>query len=170
MFTGRRGKIEIPIAAMINLGVCDEDGTGVVQNCAVAAQCYKTCAESGGSDMAWQRYGRLLRKGLGVAKDPVTALRCFEKAAEGGNALAMRYIGEMYQNGEGVAQNDAMAVRRYEQAMQHRDGASALALALMIKNGRGVPRDLRKAEELLRWAIQQGCESARYELANLPRV
>jgi TPR repeat protein len=62
--------------------------------------------------------GFAYERGKGVARDPVEAVRWYQKAAEAGNVYAMNNLGLAYRNGVGVAKNEEEAERWLAKARQ----------------------------------------------------
>ncbi len=71
------------------------------QSYAEAARCYRTAAEQGHLDAACN-LGCLLTLGLGVAKDPIEAVRLSEHAAVHGHAVGLFNLSHHYQVGMAV--------------------------------------------------------------------
>lgn len=69
------------VAAQFYLGLLYQEGRGVPQDYATAADWYRRAAEAGSIE-AQYNLGNLYEKGLGVPRDPGQALRWFRRAAE----------------------------------------------------------------------------------------
>ena len=59
-----------------NVGYCYEEGVGVEQDYAKAAECYELATKSN-SGMAWYDLGWMYEDGLGVEQDLGKALECY---------------------------------------------------------------------------------------------
>lgn len=86
------------------------------------------------------------------------ALEYFQKAAELGVSHAMNYLGLIYDSGEIVTQNHKIAVDWFYKAIQA-DPKNALAaynLGTMYYNGTGVKKDMAKAYQFCKAAVDLG--------------
>jgi TPR repeat protein len=77
--------------AQFNLGVLYDEGAGVEQNLATAAEWYRKAAEQGFID-AQTNLGILYYHGLGVDRDHEAAAHWFRLAADQGDAEAGNYL------------------------------------------------------------------------------
>ena len=104
-----------PAAAQNNLGYMYEDGLGVPQDYAEAANWFRLSAERG---LAAAQYnlGIMYENGQGIPQDYAEAVKWWRLAAEQGHALAQYNLGTMYDAGRGVPQNYVQAHMWYSLA------------------------------------------------------
>jgi TPR repeat protein len=127
--------------AQTTLGHLYDNGLGVPQDYAKAAQWYEKAAVQG--DMKAQYHlGALYENGRGVPQDHAKARLWREKAAEQGYALAQYNLGTMYKDGQGVPQNYAKARQWYEKAAAQGDAGAQFQLGVLYFGAKGVPRDI----------------------------
>jgi TPR repeat protein len=107
------------------------------------------------------------RKGIGVAKNPVEAVRWYKAAANLGHPQAQGTLGVMYINGESVDSNYEEAARWFLMAAKQNDVQAQYFLGNMYIRGDGVPQDKRRAYFWLRIAQAQGADQALPTLAQL---
>jgi len=82
------------VEAQYNLGVLYDEGAGVEQDFAVAADWYRKAAEQGFID-AQTNLGIMYYFGQGVARDYQEAAKWFRLAADQGDAEASGYLGKI---------------------------------------------------------------------------
>jgi TPR repeat protein len=99
--------------AQNNLGVMYEQGQGVVQNYAEAANWYRKAAEQGWA-FAQYNLGCLYANGNGVEQNPVEAAKLHRQAAEQGYAPAQFMVGYLYT----MLKNNAEAEKWYRKAAE----------------------------------------------------
>lgn len=120
----------------------------------------------------------LTAKGLGVRKDFSRALELLREAAKYdafdkfnrpvvGVMEAEHSIGLGYEEGTFTEKNLQMAKHWYEKAILHGNGLSANNLGLMYLNGDGVPKDFKRAEELLLFAMSHDDPNAMDNIVKL---
>lgn len=105
---------------------------------------------------AMRNTAHLLRKGLGVEKDPGRALDLYTEAARKGLVLAMANVAEMHMTGEGTLKDPEEAARWYALAANGGLSIAMVRLAEMFEQGVGVPKDPAKARELYAQAEKNG--------------
>ncbi|TNE56996.1 MAG: hypothetical protein EP340_10300 [Alphaproteobacteria bacterium] len=111
-------------------------------------------AENG--DLAAQRnVAHLLRKGLGVERDPARAFDFYKASAEAGLASAQVNLAALYESGMGTQQSDKNAVYYYARAAKAGHANAQYRLALMAMEGRGMDTDPQLAHALLAAAAAQ---------------
>ena len=89
---------------LLKQGIAYENGDGVEQDFAHAAELYKQAADLGNAEAMFQ-IGFLYEKGNGVEQSYSKAKEWYEKAAEHDHATAMLRIGYLYEDGNGVEQS-----------------------------------------------------------------
>jgi TPR repeat protein len=92
-------------------------------------------AAEGGHALAQFEIGRCFLFGKGVAKDAVTAAKCFAKAAVQGHAGAQVSLGELYQLGTGVVQDFSAAAVCFAKAAAQGDADGQTNLGVLFENG-----------------------------------
>ena len=100
----------------------------------------------GGHALAQYNLGIMYRKGLGVEKDQLKALKWYQSAADNGLAKAQYGLGLFYEKGRGgLPKNVTAAVNLYMQSAEGGNAYAQLALAKHLENGKGAERDLVEA-------------------------
>lgn len=96
-----------------------------------------------------------------IAERYTEALECYLKAAELGSTKVDFKIGHIYYNGLGVETNYSEAAKWYQKELNSsRPSVSACEnLAIMYRYGKGVEKDIAKANELYKKAIERAKES-----------
>jgi TPR repeat protein len=152
--------------AQYDLGICYENGHGVVQDPAEAVRWYHLAADQGYA-RAQYNLGVCYRTGTGVVQDGAEAVRWYRLAADQGFAAAEYNLGVCYANGTGVAQNSAEAVRWYRLAANRGDAGAQFNLGVAYHSGGGVPQDSAEAARWIRLAADQGYAPALAAVAQL---
>ncbi|MCI8799842.1 MAG: sel1 repeat family protein [Lachnospiraceae bacterium] len=109
---------------------------------------FKEAAE-GGNPGSWTDVGRCYYEGIGVEKDEIYAVKCFEKDIPGGNVRAYNLLGKAYFYGKGVPQD---YVKAYELMSFAHDGGSnwgVFYLAKLSFYGWGTRQDYSQALRFL---------------------
>lgn len=127
--------------AQYALGIFYQQGKGVRQDYAEAANWYRKAAEQGDAK-AQRNLGFLYEKGLGVGPDSGEGASWYRKAADQGDDVALYNLGGMYFGGRGVPQDSAEAAKWYREAADQGNALAPYNLGVMYVNGEGVPRDL----------------------------
>jgi TPR repeat protein len=109
----------------------------------------------------------LYESGTGVVKNPGTALKYWEKAAERGSAIAQQNLARRYRSGDGVPKDPAKAVEYYQKAADQENGAAMAGLAWMYRLGEGVVKDPQKALGLSQRAAAVGYSITQADLVKL---
>lgn len=142
-------------AAQLAIAERFENGDGVVQNYARAAQWYDRAAETGNREAA-NRLGRLYHAGLGVSRDLPRAIALLERAAESGKAdhlYDLALVIEAAQTDEAALTRAATLYRRAAEA-GHLD--AAVSLGVLLQNGKGVAQNFAEAAALYQGAADTG--------------
>lgn len=134
------------LAALLCGGVaCAQplDGTDVARLERIAAQ-----DASAAYDL-----GRMVRNGIGTARDSVRARRLIASAAQRRHAAAMFTLSAMLAAGEGGAPDVAAARHWLEEAAQMEHPEALQQLAMHVQEGTlGFVRDQQRADQLMREA------------------
>lgn len=122
-------------------------------------------------DLAAQRnVAHLLRRGLGVPKNPKRAFRLYRRAAESGLSSAQVNLAFLYRTGEGTKRNQREAVYWFLRAARAGQSEAQFQLGRMLETGNGLKRNLTKAVIYYLAAASQGHLEARYRLGALRAV
>lgn len=97
------------------LGLCYDNGQGVVQDYTQAVYWYRKSAEQGNAN-AQCNLGNCYYMGDGVAQDYTQAVYWYRKSAEQGYAVAQNNLGYCYKYGQGVSKDMVEAGRWYKLA------------------------------------------------------
>jgi hypothetical protein len=154
IFLAREGHAE----AQYNLGRVCQNGIGVKQNTAEAADWYRLAAKQGHSE-AQNRLGMLL---VADQRDYVGAAQWFVMAARLGNADAQYNLGTIYYTGLGT--NYEFAVSCFQQAAQQGQVQAQRDLGKMYARGQGIKQDYVEAYKWLKLAQLQKDKDAENEL------
>lgn len=120
-----------------------------------------------GDAAAQRNLGHLYRRGLGVARDALTAARWYRLAANQGLARAQANLAMMYLAGDGVDQDDQEAVYWLRRAAVQGHAGAQYHLGRMYQAGRGVGRDPARAMGWFYQAARAGHAQARERLGAL---
>ncbi|ESQ75778.1 hypothetical protein ABAC402_07370 [Asticcacaulis sp. AC402] len=121
----------------------------------------------GGHVRAQYLLGALYGVGMGMPRDPATAIVWYQKAAEQGHPVAQYMLGLAYQKGEDLAKDDAAAIRWLRPAADANIGKAQYLLGILHLGGKGVPPDDVAGRALLQAAADQGESDAQYFLSTL---
>jgi TPR repeat protein len=153
--------------AQFELGRTYEEGQGVPQDDALAAEWFRKAAEHGNAQ-AQNSLGVLYAQGRGVRHDKEEAVRWYKKAAKQGLPEATYNVAIAYYNGEGVAgdmvaayvwmmvaldKGDAQAgeaLQHIGEQLHNRLDHSRFELAELYEKGEEVPQNLTSAAALYR--------------------
>ena len=105
--------------------------------------------------------GLLYMKGLGVKRNPKTAMQWFKKSAYYGNADAAYNLGVIYQTGDGIFPSDKDAVYWWQQAVEVGHVESMYNLGVMYAYGYGIKQDVNQAISLWEKAARKGQPESR---------
>jgi len=171
--------------AQVALGRAYQDGNGVAQNDALAANWYRKAADQG-NPIAENNVGIMYRSGSGVEKSKEEAVVWYRKAARQKYPKAMFNIGTAFYNGDGVEIDDTAAFAWFLLAQEAGDKAAdeavqrmskelvpdqrvegQLKLAEMYKKGEDLNRDDGEAAKWYRVAAENGSNQAAIELASI---
>jgi TPR repeat protein len=131
-------------------------------------QAYKLWKSIGDEDVAAMRnLGIMLRKGLGVKKDPAGAEKMFERAADAGLATAEADLADMLLKGEAAPPNPKRALPLLKSAAAANHPIAQFELAQMYETGGLVPQNIDLARRLYAAAASHGMTEAANRLAAL---
>jgi len=112
--------------------------------------------------------GLIHARGIGVAANPQTARRWFEKAGEAGHPKAQYELSRIYWQGDGVAADKAIAAQWAKSAAENGIPEAAYLYGAMLVNGDGVARDRRLGRTWIEKAADAGVDKAIDALKKLP--
>lgn len=140
------------------LGRCFENGLGVEQDMAVAAQWFQMAAEQNYSE-AQVLLAYCYEIGAGVPKNPQQVMNLMTRAGEAGNAEAQFNLALNYSQGlYGAPKNEQESFRWAELAAKQGYAQAERFLGACYEYGFGTPADAALAEEWYKKAAAQGLE------------
>jgi len=116
---------------------------------------------------AMRNVALMLRKGLGVPKDPRKAEGILRTAAATGMSNAQVDLAEMYLNGETGPPRPRRALPLLKRAADGGHPLGQYLLGQMYEDGNGVPKDINRAAELYISSARGGLQEAKERLASL---
>lgn len=142
--------------AQVILGRCYENGLGVKQDMAVAAQWFQMAAEQNDSE-AQVLLAYCYEIGKGVPKDPQQVMNLMTRAAEAGNAEAQFNLALNYSQGiNGAPKNEAESFRWASLAANQGYAQAERFLGACYEYGFGVNGDAQLARQWYAKAAAQG--------------
>lgn len=142
--------------AQVMLGRCYENGLGVTQNMAVAAQWFQLAAEQNDPE-AQVLLAYCYEVGAGVPKDPQQVMNLMTRAAMSGNAEAQFNLAINYSQGiYGAPKNETESFRWASLAAQQGYAQAERFLGACYEYGFGVNADQALANEWYAKAEAQG--------------
>jgi TPR repeat protein len=159
------------IEALMNLGVCYEQGQGVAQNASRAVKLFTQVAKQG-HPVAQFNLARCYFKGEGIAQDKSKAVKWCRKAAEQGFTEAQFVLGgQLLIRDETVPDNVAEAnvaegVMWLRKAAEQGHAGAQNTLGKCYDHGVCVPEDRSEAAKWLKKAAEQGLAAAQEYLNN----
>ena len=145
------------------LGDCYYHGEGVTQDYAKAVDWYRKAAEKGNRN-AYSNLGICYYKGYGVTKDLDKSVEWFNKAQQKGKDCSY-WLGCCYED----LNNYAKAIEWYANGSDEGDSYCSSRLGNIYQYGRGVQKNVAKAKEYYKKAIDQGSTDAKEYLAELEK-
>lgn len=134
--------------AYYNLGICFQEGTGVLKDHGQAFHWFDKAALLGDGNAQFN-LGLYYQKGIGVEADVKKAVSWIQKAADQGHPQALNRMGDMCQYGDGVVVNPHKAIQYYQKGVEKKLPLSYLNLAICYMSGIGCDVDYSKAHQLL---------------------
>ncbi|WP_407523368.1 tetratricopeptide repeat protein [Methylobacterium oryzisoli] len=163
--TKRLERAKTDAAAMTLLGELYNQGLGVRQDPAKAAEWYRLAANLGDPHAA-AILGMMAIEGRGMAKDPAAGRAWLEKAAAKGEAGAS-YNLALILLATGVPDDLKRATGLLRRAADQELAAAQHALGILYLKGRGVPKDPAQAAQLFRRAADNGDVAGEVEFSIL---
>jgi TPR repeat protein len=117
-----------------------------------------------GDAKAQDNLGDCYRKGDGVKKSPVEAVKWYRKSADQGDANAQFNLGNCYDFGSGVEKDLVEAVKWYRKSADQGDAESQYNLGVCYYKGDGVEKDPVEAVKWYRKSAEQGDVLAQFNL------
>ncbi len=128
-----------------------------------AVRWWRVAAQQGHADAAhW--FGRCLRFGTGVRKDPASAVHWLRIAAERGVPVAQAWLAEILDEGELVRRDRRRATKWLRAAASAGNVDAQLKLGVRLHEGCGVRRDDR---ECARWYRRAATSGEKHATSNL---
>jgi TPR repeat protein len=146
-------------AALNQLGELAMEGGDAV----AAAGFFRQGAERG-DPKAQCNLGRCFTEGVGLARDPLQAVRWFVAAAEQDFAEAQYRLGMMFLDAKSGTQDFKQAQRWFQQAATRGDAKAQYEAAEGFRTGRGTKADFGRAIAFYRMAADQGHVKAQFGL------
>ena len=150
--------VHFPIAfviATLGVAIMLQNGMGVPQDYAEAAQWYRRAADSNYPE-AMNNLGVLYQDGHGVPQSLAEALRYYRLAADEYYPPAINNLAGMYQKGLGVPPDIVEAVRLYRRAADAGNTFAQNNLGAMYATGQGVPQDYLEAHKWFSLSLALG--------------
>lgn len=138
------------IRALTTLGAFYENGSGVEQDLAQAAQYYQRAADAGAADAA-VNLARMLVEGKGVEPDVTKAVALLKAASDAGSRQAAYNLGVLALNNLGVPVDDAQGYFALASDRGYADGH--FRAAALYETDRFGKRDPERAAEYLLRAV-----------------
>jgi len=152
-------------AAMVELGLLLENGTGVAKDQDQARKLFERAAAAGNPRGATSLAA--LSTSGGIPSDPVEARAMLEKAAAANSAEAQFQLGVMYAEGAGGPKDDVAARALFEKAAAQGHAQALDWAGNFAENGRGGPKDRDAAKAYYQQAAALGNEDAKVALERL---
>jgi uncharacterized protein len=147
-------------AAMVELGVRFQTGSGVAKDEVQARKLFERAANAGNP----RGITNLSALGGGVSSDPVRTRALLSKAAEANSAEAEYQLGLMMADGIGGPQDDVAARALFEKAAAQDHAGALERMGAFAFSGRGGPQDRSAAKAYFEKAVALGNEVAKAEL------
>ena len=144
--------------AMHALAKAHEEGRGLDKSRSQAIHWYRKAAERG-DVTAMRELARLLLTS-GDKGQARLAVKWLENAAEEGDVAAMRSLARTLMSGITTEPHPAGAAQWYRAAARAGDGEAHYQLGMMYLNGLGLEKDLPRARQFLKKALQQDVKQA----------
>ena len=152
-------------AAMVELGLLLQNGTGVAQNPEQARSLFERAAAAGNPRGATSLVA--LSGSGGLPSDPAEARNMLQKAAEANSAEAQFQLGVMYAEGTGGPKDDAAARALFEKAAAQGHAQALDWAGNFAEHGRGGPANKDAAKAYYEQAAALGNEDAKAALERL---
>lgn len=151
--------------ALRSLGVCYQEGFGVLQSWDEAARWYRQAADKGDSN-AMNNLGWCYQNGYGIPQSWKDAIMWYRQGAEKGDSNAMYNLGWCYENGMGINKSYEEAIKWYRQAVVKGNAAAMNNLGYCYEQGHGVTKSPEEAATWYRQAADKGEPTAMRNLGN----
>jgi uncharacterized protein len=152
-------------AAMVELGLLLQNGTGIAKNPDQARSLFERAAAAGNPRGATSLVA--LSGSGGLPSDPAEARNMLQKAAEANSAEAQYQLGVMYAEGTGGPKDDAAARALFEKAAAQGHAEALDWAGNFAENGRGGPANKDAAKAYYQQAAALGNEDAKAALERL---
>jgi TPR repeat protein len=152
-------------AAMVELGLLLQNGTGVAGNPDQARSLFERAAAAGNPRGATSLVA--LSGSGGLPSDPAEARNMLQKAAEANSAEAQFQLGIMYAEGTGGPKDDVAARALFEKAAAQGHAQALDWAGNFAENGRGGPANKDAAKAYYQQAAALGNDDAKEALERL---
>lgn len=150
-------------AAMVDLALLLDAGSGVAKDQAQARSLFERAATAGNA----RAIAHLADLSGGAPTDPVKARALLAKAAESNLAEAQYQLGLMTAEGVGGAKDDAAARALFEKAAAQNHPGALERMGAFASHGRGGPEDSQAAKSYYEKAAALGNEEAKAALKRI---
>ncbi len=148
------------------LGYMYRNGIYVGKNGNSAVEYFKKAAD-GGDSYSMRQLGEIYYNGDGITADSYEAYNWFKKGAEKSDLTSMSWMGYMYRYGYGTSIDYRASYDWFEKAAEAGDGYSNYMLGDIYEVGMGeIKKDLRRAQEYFKKAVEYGYEGAKSRINN----
>lgn len=113
-----------------------------------------------GDPAAQAKYGMMLAKGLGIARDAATAVGWFRKSAAQNHAEGQYMLGVAYDVGDAGSVDRAAAVDWYRKSAEQGFAKAQFNLGSILINGDGIPKAPEEGAAWVRKAAEQDMRDA----------
>ena len=139
--------------AQFELAMCYHNGDGVDQDQEEAAKLMIMASEMSRDPNIQYVMGRYYQEGWGVEKNPIEAVKWYERASKKGLAVAKYYLGMCYLNGEGVQKDVASAEKILEEAALDGNDDAHEKLSQIRKKREAEERRLEREKAEREWEV-----------------
>jgi TPR repeat protein len=150
-------------AAMVELGLHLQTGSGVAKDEVQARKLFERAANAGNP----RGITNLAALGGGAPSDPVKTRALLSKAAEANSAEAQYQLGVMMAGGIGAPQDDVAARALFEKAAAQDHPGALEQIGEFTRDGRGGPQDRSAAKAYFERAAALGNEDANAALKRI---
>jgi uncharacterized protein len=150
-------------AAMVELGLHLQTGSGVAKDEVQARKLFERAANAGNP----RGITNLAALGGGGPSDPVKTRALLSKAAEANSAEAQYQLGVMMAGGIGAPQDDVAARALFEKAAAQDHPGALEQIGEFTRDGRGGPQDRSAAKAYFEQAAALGNEDAKAALKRI---
>lgn len=152
--------------AIFLLGLKYRTGDGVPSDAVIASEYFDQAARLG-EPRAQNELAAIALNDKSPGKDLSNGLVWLRKAAAQNLPMAMSNLGFAYETGSGVISDKVAALQWYERASNAGDPRGRASLGSMLRHGYGAPKNIDRAIQLLKSAVELGSREAAYALGDI---